>query len=90
MAVEGEDFWGYTRSGLIINRGGQFPLNEKAFALFIEIEKCVWLLLPQHIIRGDSDKAKFKSSVVEKWSRMKMCSLIGYYCHKLLTMLLMQ
>ena len=47
-------------------------------------------LLPQHIIRGDSDKAKFKSSVVEEWSRMKMCSLIGYYCYKLLTMLLMQ
>ena len=68
MAVEGEeDFLGYTRKWLDqVNRGGLFPLNEKAFALFIEIEKCVRLLLPQHIIRGDSDKATFKRCVLEK------------------------
>ena len=45
MAVEGEDFLGYTRKWFDhVNRGGLFPLNEKAFALFIEIEKCVQLL----------------------------------------------
>ena len=34
-------------------------------ALFVEIEKCVRFVLPQHIIRGDSDKATFRKSVID-------------------------
>ena len=35
------------------------------FSLFVEIEKCVRFVLPQHIIRGDSDKATFRKSVLD-------------------------
>ena len=32
-----------------INRGGLFPLNDQTFNLFIEIEKMVRVVLPEHI-----------------------------------------
>lgn len=67
MAVQGEeDILGYTRKWLDqVNRGGLFPLNEKTLELFVEIEKCVRSILPQHVICRDSDKATFKRSVLD-------------------------
>ena len=67
MAVEGEeDMLEYTRKWFEqVNRGGLFPLNDSTFSLFVEIEKCVRFVLPQHIIRGDSDKATFRKSVLD-------------------------
>ena len=65
MAVEGEgdEFATYSRRWFDqVNRGGLFPLND---TLFVEIEKCVRVVLPKHIIQGDSDKATFKKSVLD-------------------------
>ena len=31
---------------------------EKTLTIFVEIEKCVRIMLPQHVIRGDSDKIR--------------------------------
>ena len=51
------DLLGYTKSWIEkVNRGGLFPLNDETFYLFIEIEKKVNLLLPQHIIGSNSCK----------------------------------
>ena len=68
MAVEGEgdEFATYSRRWFDqVNRGGLFPLNEKTFTLLVEIEKCVRVVLPKHIIQGDSDKATYKKSVLD-------------------------
>ena len=55
MAVTSEDdsdYLTYTRVWIEkINRGGLFPLNDKTFRLFTEIEKIVRVLLPKHIVQ---------------------------------------
>ena len=62
MAVKYEndqesDLLGYTKSRIEkVNGGGLFPLNDETFYLFIEIEKEVRSLLPQHIIDSNSCK----------------------------------
>ena len=74
MAVEGEgdDLLSYTRKWFAqVNRGGLFPLNNNSFSLFVEIERCVRILLPQHMIQNDSDKATFKKSLHDRISREK-------------------
>ena len=74
MAVEGEgdDVLTYTRKWFDqVNRGGLFPLNDNTFTLFVEIEKSVRVVLPKHVIRGDSDKDTFKKSVLDVIVRNK-------------------
>lgn len=68
MAVEGEgeDVLTYTRKWFDqVNRGGLFPINDNTFSFFVEIEKCVRAVLPKHMVRGESDKALFKTSVLD-------------------------
>ena len=87
MAVEGEgdDVLTYTRKWFNqVNRGGLFPLNDNTFTLFIEIEKSVRVVLPKHVIQGDSDKDTFKKSVLDVILGMKTSSFIGLYYHKIL------
>ena len=74
MAVEreGDDLLSYTRKWLAqANRGGLFTLNNNSFSLFIEIERCVRILLPQRMIQNDNDKASFKKSLHDRISREK-------------------
>ena len=54
-----------------VNRGGLFPLNNNSFSLFVEIERCVCILLPQSMIQNDSDKASFKKSLLNRITRDK-------------------
>ena len=66
MAVDGEgdDVLSYTKTWFEkINRGGLYPLNEKAFIFFTEIEKQVRVHLPQHVIKSTSDQDMFKRTV---------------------------
>lgn len=59
MAVEGEGdcLLAYTRKWLdLVNRGGLFPLCDKAFHFFVEVELCVRTYLPQHMVKTHSDK----------------------------------
>lgn len=68
MAVEGEgdDILTYTRKWFDqVNRGGLFPINDNTFSFFVEIEKCVRMVLPKHMVRGEADKASFKKSVLD-------------------------
>ena len=46
----------------MVNRGGLFPINDNSFHLFIEIEKCVRIYLPEHLKKSKS----FKDSVHNK------------------------
>ena len=64
MAVEeGDDLLTYTTKWFDrVNRGG---LSMTTHTLFIEIEKCVRVVLPKHPVCGDSDKASFKKSVLD-------------------------
>ena len=69
MAVEGEgdDALSYTRKWFEkVDRGGLFPTNDKAFQLFVEIEKSVRTYLPQHITGSQSDKGSYKKNVHDK------------------------
>ena len=71
MAVQGEgdDFLSYTKQWMeLVNRGGLFPLNDDAFRLFIEIELCVHIFLPEHMLRTQSDKDTFLQNVHDKIS----------------------
>ena len=52
----------------LVNRGGLFPLNDDAFRLFIEIELCVRIFLPEHMLRTQSDKDTFLQNVHDKIS----------------------
>lgn len=46
------DFLSYTKKWIeTVNRGGLFPLNDETFHLFVEIEKIVRTLLPNHMIQ---------------------------------------
>lgn len=69
MAVEGNggDVLAYTEKWFdIVNRGGLFPINDNTVAMFIEIEKCVRIHLPKHMLTSTSDKESFKQNVHEK------------------------
>ena len=66
MAVVSEedlDYLSYTKLWMEkVNRGGLFPLNYQTFKLFIEIEKMVRVVLPEHI----SSPSNNVSDVVNK------------------------
>ena len=69
MAVDGEgsDVLSYTRKWMeMVNRGGLFPINDNSFHLFIEIEKCVRIYLPEHLKKSKSGNYSFKDSVHNK------------------------
>ena len=69
MAVDGEgsDVLSYTRKWMeMVNRGGLFPINENSFHLFIEIEKCVRIYLPEHLKKSKSGNDSFKDNVHNK------------------------
>ena len=67
---EGEcenDVMSYTRKWFeIVNRGGLYPLNNKAFTLFVEIEKMVRICLPKQAFKLESDHNMFKRAVHDK------------------------
>ena len=63
---EGDSIFAYTRMWFDqVNRGCLFPLNDATFIFFIEVEKCVQVLLPNHVIRSDSEKATFQKTVID-------------------------
>ena len=68
MAVVGEsnDVFAYTKEWLSkVNRGGLFPLNDETFRLFIEIEKCVRILLKDHILeKSQASEEDFQQDVI--------------------------
>ena len=69
MAVDGEgsDVLSYTRKWMeMVNCGGLFPINDNSFHLFIEIEKCVRIYLPEHLKKSKSGNYSFKDSVHNK------------------------
>ena len=69
MAVEGDgdDVLTYTRTWFdLVNRGGLYPLNDDAFTLFANIERCVRSLLAKHMLKSSSDKETFKKNVHDK------------------------
>ena len=58
MAVVGEnsDLLAYTKQWLeLVNPEGLFPLSDEAFRFFIEIELCVRIYLPHHLLRPHSE-----------------------------------
>lgn len=65
VAGEGDDILSYTRKWMEkVNRGGLFPINDDTFHLFIEIEKCVRIHLPNYL--HTKPKGSFQQSVHDK------------------------
>ena len=48
---------------------GTILLNDNTFSFFIEVEKNVRVLLPQHILRTDTSKDTFRSALLEEIAR---------------------
>lgn len=64
VAGEGDDLLSYTTKWMEkVNRGGLFPINNNAFHLFIEMEKCVRVYLPKHLTKSMSDEDTFQHRV---------------------------
>ena len=67
VAGDGDDLLSYTTKWFDqVQRGGLYPLNDQTFSLFIAIEKCVRIVLPNRAVVSNSDKATFKRNVHDK------------------------
>lgn len=65
VAGEGDDILSYKREWMEeVNRGGLFPVSDNTFHLFIQMEKCVRIHLPEYL--RSKPKGSFQQRVHDK------------------------